>query len=111
MKLNQNKCEHIRLKTIHRIQLENGEEVPTTQTAAYLGSRIHYKGDHKCEVKARFNAAWLTVVKLDLFWRKTPVTLKWKLRVPDAVIHPKVLMEWRHSSFHNLAATTLTLSR
>ena len=30
-------------------------------------------------------------MKLDLFWRKAPVTLKWKLRVLDAVIHSKVL--------------------
>ena len=59
--------------------------------AAYLGSRIHYNGDQKCEVKARLAAAWLTVMKLDLFWRKAPVTLKWKLRVLDAVIHSKVL--------------------
>ena len=91
MKLNQNKCEHIRLNAIHRIQFENGEEVPTTQNAAYLGSRIHHNGDQKCEVKTRLTAAWLTVMKLDLFWRKAPVTLKWKLRVLDAVIHSKVL--------------------
>ena len=70
MKLNQYKCEHIRLKAIHIIQFENGEEVPTTQTAAYLGSWVHYKGDHKCEVKARINAAWFTVMKLDLPWRR-----------------------------------------
>ena len=30
-------------------------------------------------------------MKLDLFWRKAPATLKWKLRVLDAVIHSKVL--------------------
>ena len=30
-------------------------------------------------------------MKLDLVWRKTPVTLKWELRVLDAVIHSKVL--------------------
>ena len=29
-------------------------------------------------------------MKLDLFWRKAPVTLKWKLRVLDAVIHSKI---------------------
>ena len=40
------------------------------QKAAYLGSRIHYNADHKCEVKARIAAAWLTVMKLDVFWRK-----------------------------------------
>ena len=76
MKLNQNKCEHIIHSAIHRIQFESGEEVPTTQTVAYLGSRVHY--------------AWLTVMKLDLFWRKAPATLKWKPRVLDAAIHPKV---------------------
>ena len=62
-----------------------------TQTAAYLGSRVQHNRDHKCEIKARLNAAWLTVMKLDLFWRKAAVTLKWKLRVLDAVIHSKVL--------------------
>ena len=30
-------------------------------------------------------------MKLDLFWGEAPVTLKWKLRVLDAVIHSKVL--------------------
>ena len=91
MKLNHNKCEHIRLNAIHRINFENGEEVPTTRNALYLGSRVHFNGDQKCEVKTRIAAAWLTVMKLDLFWRKAPVTLKWELRVLDAVIHPKVL--------------------
>ena len=39
-------------------------------------------------------------MKLDLFWRKAPVTLTWKLRVLDAVIHSKVLygMETLHNS-------------
>ena len=70
MKLNQSKCEHIRLKAILRVQYENGEEVPTTQTAAYLGARVQHNGDHKCEAKARINAAWLSVMKLDLVWKK-----------------------------------------
>ena len=30
-------------------------------------------------------------MKLALFWRKAPVTLKWKLAVFDAVTHSKVL--------------------
>ena len=42
-------------------------------------------------MKARINAAWITVMKIDLFWRKAPVTLKWKLRVLDSVIHSKIL--------------------
>ena len=91
MKLNQDKCEHIRLNAIRRIQFENGEEVPTTQTAAYPGSQVHGNGGHKCEAKARITAAWLTVMKLDLFWRKTPVILRWKFRVFDAAMHSKVL--------------------
>ena len=73
MKLNQSKCEHIDLNAIHRAQYENGEEVPTTQAATYLGARVQYNGDHKAEVKAIINAAWVTVMKLDLFWRKAPV--------------------------------------
>ena len=58
---------------VHRIQYENGEEAPTTQAATYLGARVQYNGDHKAEVKAIINAAWVTVMKLDLFWRKAPV--------------------------------------
>ena len=50
MKLNQTKSEHIRLNAIHRTQFENGEEVPTAQSAAYLGSGVQYNGDHKCEI-------------------------------------------------------------
>ena len=71
MKLNQNKCEHIGLKAIHGIQYENDEEVPTTQAATYLGAKVQSNGDHKAEVKARINAAWITVMKLDFFWRST----------------------------------------
>ena len=100
MKLNQSKCEHIRLNAIHRIQYENGEEVPITQTAAYLGARVQHNGDHKCEAKAIINVAWLTTMKLDLFWRKAPATLKWKFRVLDAVIHSKNNMVWKHLSYH-----------
>ena len=74
-----------------RYTQDSGEEVPTTQAATYLGAKIQYNGDHKAEVKAIINAAWITVMKLDLFWRKAPVTLKWELRVLDAVIHSKVL--------------------
>ena len=69
-KLNQSKCEHIGLNAIHRIQYEHGEEVPTTQAATYLGARVQCNGDHKAEVKAIINAAWITVMKLDLFWKE-----------------------------------------
>ena len=47
MKLNQSKCEHVGLDAIHRIQYDNGEGVPTTQAATYLGARVQYNGDHK----------------------------------------------------------------
>ena len=90
MKLDQNKCEHICLNAIRRLHYENGEKVPTTQAATYLGARVQYNGDHKAEVKATINAAWVTVMKLDLCWEKTPVTLKWKPRVLDAIIRSKV---------------------
>ena len=91
MKLNRSKCEHTRSNAIHRIQYGNGEEVPTTQATTYLGARVQYNGDHKGEVKAIINVAWLTVMKLDLLWRKAPVTLKLKLKVLDAVMHSKLL--------------------
>ena len=91
MKLNQAKCEHIRLNAIHRIQYENGEEVPIARSATYLGVNIQPNGDHKNEIQSIINAAWITVMKLDIFWRKAPVTIKWKLRVLDAVINSKVL--------------------
>ena len=42
MKLNQSRCEHIGPNAIHRIQYENGEEIPTTQAATYLGARVQY---------------------------------------------------------------------
>ena len=51
MKLNQSKCEYIGLNAIHRIQYENGEGVPTTQTATYPGARAQHNGYHKAEVK------------------------------------------------------------
>ena len=55
MKLNHNKCEHIGLNAIHRVQFENGEEVPVSRSATYLGAKVQHNGDHKNEVQSVAN--------------------------------------------------------
>ena len=94
MELSQCKYEHVRLHAIHIIEFEKWGWSPRSiiwQSAAYLGSNIQHNGDHDNEITTRINAAWLTFMKLDPFWRKVPITMEWKLRVRDAVINTKVL--------------------
>ena len=99
MKLNQSKCEHIGLNAIHRIQYDNGKNsLQHKQLLTYLGARVQNNGDHKAEVKARTSAAWVTVMRLDLFWRKALVRLKWERRVLDSNSFKRII--WHGNTGH-----------
>jgi hypothetical protein len=65
--------------------------MPTTENTKYLGVNINKKIDPKHEIKARISATMPTLKKLDIFWRKTNCSTKWKLIVYNAVIVSKLL--------------------
>ena len=88
LKLNQGKCIHIQ---IHRIHFRQGNTVPIQNQADYLGGKIKNTGDHKPELQHRISATWKTVRRLDLLWGKSRASVKWKIRVYDAVIVAKLM--------------------
>ena len=94
LKLNQNKCVHIQMNAIHRIHFKQGNAVPIQTQAGYLGGRIKNTGGHKPELQHRttaVTATWTTVGRLDLLWGKSRASVKWKLKVYDAVIVAKLV--------------------
>ena len=91
LKLNQNPCIHIQMNASHRIHFKQGNAVPIQTQADYLGGKIKNTGDHKPELQHRITATWATVRRLDLLWGKSTASIKWKLRVYDAVIVAKLM--------------------
>ena len=86
LRLNQNKCIHIQMNAIERTHFREGNAVPIQTQADYLGGRIKNTGDHKAELQHRITATWATLRKLDLLWGKSTASIKWKIKVYDAVI-------------------------
>eukprot|EP00972_Heterocapsa_arctica_P105538 15548666-Heterocapsa_arctica.AAC.1 len=48
-------------------------------------------GNQHSEIKNRISVTLMTLKQLNVFWTKSPATIKWKLRVFDAVIVSKLL--------------------
>ena len=91
LRLNYTKCIHIPMNDLRRVRYRNGQFVPTETKATYLGGLIMARGGHKQELHHRITSTWGVVKKLDLLWRRAPVSLKWKLRIYNAVIVNRVL--------------------
>ena len=47
--------------------------------------------DHKPELQHRIAATWKTIRRLDLLWGTSKASIKWKLKVYDAVIVAKLM--------------------
>ena len=91
LRLNKTKCVHIQMKAIDRVHFNDGEAVPIHTQTDYLGGKIKNTADHKPEIQNRITATWATLRKLDLLWGNSNASIKWKIRVYDAVIVAKVL--------------------
>ena len=91
LKLNQGKCIQIQTNATHRIHFRQGNTVPIQTQADYLGGKIKNTGDHKPELQHIISATWKTVRRLDLLWGKPRASIKWKIRVYDAVIVTKLM--------------------
>ena len=59
------------------------------------------KGNPHFEISIRIINTTTTLNKLDLFWKKAPVSTTWKLRVHDAAISSKLLYGLESASLTN----------
>ena len=101
LKLNQSKCCLFRMSAIQTIQYADGHTVLIVNQATYLGTTITANGNYHAEISARIAASLTTLKRLDIFWNKTPLSKKWKLRVYDAVITTKLLYGLASASLSN----------
>eukprot|EP00972_Heterocapsa_arctica_P057945 8548897-Heterocapsa_arctica.AAC.1 len=80
LSLNLNKCVILRLNSIHNVHFLNGDALPVAYTATYLGSSISANGNQHSEIKNRISVTLMTLKQLNVFWTKSPASIKWKLR-------------------------------
>eukprot|EP00972_Heterocapsa_arctica_P071268 10527045-Heterocapsa_arctica.AAC.1 len=90
MKLNQRKCVLIIMNSVHNVRYADGHNMPIMESAVYLGSHIHSSGNQHAEIKSRISSTIITLKKLNTFWNKAPTSVKWRIRVYDAIIVSKL---------------------
>ena len=100
MKLNQSKCMLLGMNSLGSVQYLDGGYMPIAERAPHLGTNMSAKGNPHFEMNTKIISTTATLNKLDLFWKKAPVSTTWKLRVHDAVITSKLL--------HGLESASLT---
>ena len=91
MKLNQNKCILLGMNSLGDVQYIDGGLMPKAERAPYLGTNMSAKGNPHLEISTRIISTTTTLNKLDMFWKKAPVSTTWKMRVHDAVISSKLI--------------------
>ena len=101
LKLNQSKSCLLRMNAIQTTQYEDGQTVPIVNQATYSGATITANGDYHAEISAKIAASLATFKRLDIFWNKTPLSKKWKLRVYDVVITTKFSYGLESASLSN----------
>ena len=81
------------MNSIHNVYYADGEAMPIASKAPYLGTSMDAKGNPHVEIGARIanTRLVLNLNKLDIFWKRAPVSITWKLRVHDAVIASRLL--------------------
>ena len=101
MRLNQNKCILLGMNSLGSVQYIDGGLMPTAERAPYLGTNMSAKGNPHFEISTRIISTTTTLNKLDMFWKKAPVSTTWKMRVHDAVISSKLLYGLESASLTN----------
>ena len=91
MKLNQNKCIFLGMNSLGNVQYIDGGLMPKAEGAPYLGTNMSTKGNPHLEISTGIISTTTTLSKLDMFWKKAPVSTTWKMRVHDAVISSKLI--------------------
>ena len=101
MKLNQCKCMLLGMNSLGSVQYLDGEFMPMAYRAPYLGTNMSAKRNPHFEISTRIINTTATLNKLDMFWKRAPVSTIWKLRVHDAVISSKLLYGLESASLTN----------
>ena len=81
----------MRMNSIHNVYYPDGEAMPVASKAPYLGTSMDARGNPHVEINARITNTRVVLGKLDIFWKRAPVSITWKLKVHDAVIASKLL--------------------
>ena len=89
------------MNPIGSVQYIDGGLMPTAERAPYLGTNMSAKGNPHLEISARIISTTTTLNKLDMFWKKAPVSTTWKMRVHDAVISSRLLYGLESASLTN----------
>ena len=89
--LNLKKCVLLRSPTSHNtVHITNGTPLTIEQHAKYLGVTLSSDGSSHRDVLTHVAKARKHFNSLHQFWRNTDLTLKWKLRIYNAVFIPLV---------------------
>ena len=91
MRLNQRKCVLLRMNSIHNVYYTDGGAMPVASKAPYLGTSMDARGNPHVEVNARTANTRTVLSKLDICWKRAPVSITWKFRVHDAAIASELL--------------------
>ena len=101
MKFNQNKCILLGMNSFGSVQYLDGGYMPIADRAPYLGTEMSAKGNPHFESSTRIINTTTTLNKFDLFWKRAPVSITWKLRVHGAVITSRLLYGLESASLTN----------
>ena len=92
MKLNMDKCVNLILdQNQSSIKYVDGTTVPRKAEATYLGTILSEKVDKHREIDNRTAAGMRVCHKLKFFWNKANATVRWKVRVFDAILKSRLL--------------------
>ena len=106
LRLNRGKCELIEMNGTEQICFKNGEDMSKVQQAKYLGGILTKKADAKTEIQARITATNPVIRSLDVLWKQTKCSIKWKLLIFNAVCISKLAY-----GLETLIATEATLHK
>ena len=78
MILNHRKCILFGMSSFGGVQYLGGGIMPVADRAPYLGTNMSAQGNPHFEASTRIASTTATLNKLDLFWKKAPVSTTWK---------------------------------
>ncbi len=91
MRLNKGKCNVISMNGNYNVRFSDGTLLEKVEDAVYLGGKLTKDAKSHTEVMSRIAATMPVLRPLDLFWRQTKCSNKWKLNVYNAVITSKLV--------------------
>ena len=91
MKLNKGKCNVIAMNGNYNVRFADGTPVKRVEDAIYLGGKLSKDAKSQIEITSRIPATMPVLRSLDLFWKQTKCSVKWKLNVYNAVVTSKLV--------------------